>query len=106
MPGPLVTAITPANCAHMGKATPTVPNPRVTVNSQPTVLISSPYVVAACPFATGAGPLPCVTAQFTTAATRVQSGGQPLLLADSQAVTVPNGVPVLFIPDQTRVIAQ
>lgn len=106
MPGPLVTATTTAQCAHMGRATPTVPNPRVNVMGQPTVAITSPYVIAACPFATGAGPLPCVTAQFTTAATRVQSNGQPLLLVDSQAITVPNGVPVLFIPTQTRVIAQ
>jgi hypothetical protein len=105
MPGPLVTALTQAQCVHMGRATATVPNPRVTVNGQPTVAITSPYVIAGCPFTT-ASPQPCVTAQFTTAATRVQSGGQPLLLVDSQAVTVPNGVPVLFIPDQTRVIAQ
>lgn len=107
MPGPLVTATTQAQCVHMGRATPTVPNPRVSVLGQPTVLITSPYVVAACPFTTPGGtPMPCVTAQFTTAATRVQSNGQPLLLVDSQAVTVPNGVPVLFIPGQTKVIAQ
>lgn len=105
MPGPLVTATTPAQCVHMGRATPTVPNPRVVVMGQPTVAITSPYVIAGCPFTT-ASPQPCVTAQFTTAATRVQSNGQPLLLVDSQAVTVPNGVPVLFIPAQTRVIAQ
>ena len=106
MPGPLVTATTTAQCAHMGRATPTTPNPRVTVLGQPTVAITSPYVIAGCPFSTPGGPMPCVTAQFTTAATRVQSSGQPLLLVDSQAVTVPNGVPVLFIPGQTRVIAQ
>jgi hypothetical protein len=105
MPGPLVTAVTTAQCAHMGRATPTVPNPRVTVNAQPTVLITSPYVIAGCPFAT-ASPQRCGSAQITTAATRVMSNGQPLLLADSQAVTVPNGVPIIFIPDQTRVIAQ
>jgi len=105
MPGPLVTATTPAQCVHMGRATATVPNPRVVVMGQPTVAITSPFVIAGCPFTT-ASPQPCVTAQFTTAATRVQSNGQPLLLVDSQAITVPNGVPVLFIPAQTRVIAQ
>ena len=106
MPGPLVTATTNAMCAHAGTATPTVPNPRVTVNGQPTVAVTSPYVIAGCPFANGATPQPCVTAQFTTSATRVQSNGQPLLLIDSQAVTVPNGVPLIFIPAQTRAIAQ
>jgi hypothetical protein len=78
----------------------------VTVLGQPTVLITSPYVIAGCPFTPGTNPLPCLTAQFTTAATRVMSNGQPLLLVDSQAITVPNGVPVLFIPSQTRVLGQ
>lgn len=106
MPGPLVTATTTAQCVHMGRATATVPNPRVTVNGQPTVLMTSPYVIAGCPFSTPGGPMPCVTAQFTTGSTRVLSNGQPLLLVDSQAITVPNGVPVLIIPGQTRAIAQ
>jgi hypothetical protein len=90
----------------MGRATPTVPNPRVSVLGQPTVLMTSTYVIAGCPFSTPGGPMPCVTAQFTTGSTRVLSNGQPLLLADSQAITVPNGVPVLIIPGQTRAIAQ
>jgi uncharacterized Zn-binding protein involved in type VI secretion len=106
MPGPLVTATTTVQCVHMGRAMATVPNPRVMVTGQPTVLMTSPYAIAGCPFATPGGPLPCVTAQFTTGSTRVLSNGQPLLLADSQAITVPNGVPLLIIPSQARVIAQ
>lgn len=105
MPGPLVTATTTAMCSHGGMATPTVPNPRVTVLGQPTVTIASPYVIAGCPFTT-ASPQPCVTAQFMTAATRVQSNGQPLLLIDSQALTVPNAVPLVLIPAQTRAVGQ
>jgi len=106
MPGPLVTVSTTAQCVHMGRATPAVPNPRVMAGGQPTVALTSTYLIAGCPFATGAGPLPCVTAQFTTGSTRVLSNGQPLLLADSQAMTVPNGVPVLIVPGQVRAIAQ
>lgn len=106
MPGPLVTVTTSAHCAHMGTATPMVPSAHVTILGQPAVAMTSQYTIAGCPFSTPGGPLPCVTAQFTTAATRVTSNGQPLLLVDSQAMTVPNGVPVLFIPGQTRVIAQ
>jgi hypothetical protein len=106
MPGPAVTATTTVQCAHMGRGTPTAPNARVSILGQPVVTITSPYTIAGCPFSTPAGPLPCVTAQFTTAATRVQAGGQPILLADSQATTVPNGVPVLIVPGQTRVVAQ
>jgi hypothetical protein len=89
----------------MGRAMPTVPNPRVTAMGQPTVLMTSPYVIAGCPFAT-ASPQPCVTAQFMTGSTRVLSNGQPLILADSQAITVPNGVPLIIIPGQTRALGQ
>jgi hypothetical protein len=93
-------------CAHAGQAQPTVVNPRVLVSGQPTVLISSPYVVAGCtlpppPAANG----PCITAQFVTAATRVSSNGQPLLLLDSQAICAPTGTPLMILVTQTRVTA-
>lgn len=81
-------------------------NPRVTVSGQPTVTIASPYVVAGCtlpppPAANG----PCVTAQFVTAATRVTSNGQPLLLLGSQAICAPTGTPLLIVVTQTRATA-
>jgi hypothetical protein len=90
-------------CSHGGQATPTVVNPRVLVSGQPTVQISSPYVVAGCtlpppPAANG----PCVTAQFVTAATRITSNGQPLLLLESQAICAPTGTPLLIVATQTR----
>jgi hypothetical protein len=93
-------------CAHAGQAQPTTPNPRVLVSGQPTVAITSPYVVAGCtlpppPGANG----PCVTAQFITSATRVTSNGQPLLLLDSQAICTPTGTPLLILVTQTRVTA-
>lgn len=50
-----------------------------------------------------AGNGPCATAQFTTAATRIASEGQPVLLQDSQATCVPTGTPLLIIKTQTRV---
>lgn len=107
MPGPLVTVTDTVMCAHAGRATPVAPNPRVLVNGQPSVTIASIYVIAGCPFLTpGGNPLPCVTAQFITASTRVLSNGQPLLLADSQAITIPNGVPLVNIPAQGRAVAQ
>jgi hypothetical protein len=93
-------------CSHAGQAQPTVPNPRVTVTGQPTVTISSPYVIAGC---TLPPPLvangPCVTAQFVTAATRVTSNGQPLLLFDSQAICAPTGTLLIITVTQTRVTA-
>ena len=106
MPGTLLHVGAQVLCAHAGQAQATVPNPRVMVSGQPTVAMTSPYVVAGCalpppPAANG----PCVTAQFVTAATRVTSNGQPLLLLDSQAVCVPTGTPLMVVMTQMRVTA-
>ena len=104
MPGFLLHLGATVQCAHVGQATPTVVNPRVTISGQPTVLLTSPYVVAGCtlpppPAANG----PCVTAQFVSAATRLTSNGQPLLLFDSQAICAPTGTPLMILVTQTRV---
>jgi len=91
-------------CSHGGQAQPTVVNTSVTVGGQPTVTISSTYTVSGCSFPpppTANGP--CVTAQFVTAATRVTSNGQPLLLLDSQAICTPTGTPLQITVTQTRV---
>lgn len=106
MPGFLLHVGATVLCAHGGQAQPTVPNPRVTVSGQPTVAMTAPYVVAGCafpppPVANG----PCVTAQWVTAATRVTSNGQPLLLLDSQAICTPTGTPLVVAMTQTRVTA-
>lgn len=92
-------------CAHAGQATPTVPNPRVTVSGQPTVLLSAPYVVAGCPFNISGAPSPCVTAQWIVGTTRVTSNGQPLVVQSSQAICTPNGTPLMIVMTQTRVSA-
>src|SRR5215468_7927045 len=104
MPGFLLHVGATVLCSHAGQAQPTAPNPRVLVNGTPTVTLAAPYVVAGCalpppPAANG----PCVTAQFVTAATRVTSNGQPLLLLDSQAICAPTGTPLIIAVTQTRV---
>jgi hypothetical protein len=106
MPGFLLHVGAQVLCSHAGQAQPTIPNPRVLVSAQPTVAITSPYVIAGCtlPPPTAANG-PCVTAQFVTAATRVTSNGQPLLLLDSQAICAPTGTPLLVVLTQTRVTA-
>lgn len=106
MPGFLVHFGAQVLCSHGGQATPTVPNPRVTVSGQPTVLLTAPYVVAGCalpppPAANG----PCVTAQFITGTVRVTSNGQPLLVISSQAICAPTGTPLIIAATQTRVTA-
>lgn len=104
MPGFLLHVGATVLCSHAGQAQATVPNPGVTVSGQPTVTMTAPYVVAGCtlpppPAANG----PCVTAQWTTAATRITSNGQPLLLLDSQAICAPTGTPLMIVMTQTRV---
>ena len=91
---------------HAGQAQATVPNPRVKVSGQMTVQQPNPWMVAGCPFNVSGAPVPCVTAQWVTGATRVLSGGLPLLLQDSQAVCVPNGTGVNILVTQVRVKAQ
>jgi hypothetical protein len=106
MPGFLAHVGAQVLCSHAGQATPTVPNPRVTVSGQPTVLITAPYVVAGCtlppPLAANG---PCVMAQWMSGTTRVLSMGQPLVVQSSQAICAPTGTPLLIVATQTRVSA-
>ena len=104
MPGFLLHVGAQVKCMHAGLATPTTPNPRVTVSGQPTVTMVAPYGIVGCtlPPPTAANG-PCVTAQWMTAATRLTSNGQPLLLLDSQAICAPTGTPLLILMTQTRV---
>jgi len=104
MPGFLLHVGAQVLCSHGGQAQPTVPNPRVLVSGQPTVAMTAPYVIAGCalppPIAANG---PCVTAQWITAATRITSNGQPLLLLDSQAICAPTATPLIIVMTQTRV---
>lgn len=104
MPGFLVHVGAQVLCSHVGQATPTVPNPRVTVSGQPTVLMTAPYVVAGCTFPPPpAANGPCITAQWLIGTTRVLSNGQPLVVQSSQAICAPTGTPLLIVATQTRV---
>ena len=104
MPGFLLHARAPITCAHSGQAQPTSPNSKVLVGGQPIVMQPAPYTIAGCPFTTPAGsPLPCVTAQWITAATRITSNGMPVLLLDSQAICTPIGTPLMITVTQTKV---
>jgi hypothetical protein len=105
MPGFLLHVGATVTCSHGGQAQPTMPNPRVTLMGQPTVLMTSPYVVAGCAFPPPpAANGPCVTAQFLTGSMRVTSMGQPLLLISSQALCAPTGTPLIVAATQTRVV--
>jgi len=104
MPGFLLHLGATVMCAHGGQAQPTVTSPRVTVSGQPITTLPAPYAVAGCPFNVSGSPVPCVTGQWTTSATRVTSNGMPVLLLDSQATCVPNGTPLIISTTQLRVV--
>jgi hypothetical protein len=106
MPGPVLHENAAVLCAHGGQARATVTVPRVKVGGQAVVVQPAPWSIAGCPFTTGSSPQPCVTAQWTSAATRVKAMGSPLLLKDSQATCVPNGTGVTVTATQVRVTAQ
>lgn len=103
MPGMLLHMGATVLCVHAGQAQPTVSNPRVKVGGQPVVTQTSTYSITGCPFATAAGPMPCVTAQWVTGAVRVRAGGAPMLLQDSQAVCAPTGTGLNVLVTQVRV---
>jgi hypothetical protein len=106
MPGFLLHQGAPVTCLHAGIATPTTPNPRVLVSGMPTVLATVPYAIVGCTFpAMSSGAPPCATAQWTTAAVRVTSNGQPLVLIDSIATCLPTGTPLVIAGAQPRVTA-
>ena len=106
MPGFLVQVGAQVLCSHGGQATPTVPNPRVMLSGAPSVLITSPCVIAGCAFPpppTANGP--CVTGQWLSGTTRVLSLGQPLVVQSSSSVCAPTGTPMLITVTQPRVSA-
>ena len=103
MPGFLLHVGATVLCAHGGQAQATAPNPRVMVVGQPIVTMPAPFAVAGCVFNISGAPSPCVLANWVTAATRITSNGQPVLLFDSQAICIPNGTPVIIAATQTKV---
>lgn len=105
MPGFLVHVGASVICAHPGgqaQPQPTAPNPRVRVAGQPIATLSGLYDIKGCSFNPGA-PSPCLTARWTSGATKIRAGGDPVALSDSQAVCAPNGTPLLITKTQTRV---
>ena len=105
MGGFLVQVGATVTCSHGGQAVATTPNPRVTVAGQPTALISGQWAVAGCPLVPPPLP-PCVSAQWGTGTMRVTSNGQPLVVQSGQAISIPNGTPLIPVAVQARVTAQ
>jgi hypothetical protein len=108
MPGFILHQGAQVQCSHAGTAQPTAVVPKVTVGGQPIVVATAQYSIAGCTMPPpNAGNGPCVTATFIapTAATRVTSNGQPVLLNTSQSVCTPTGTPLIIASTQTKVTA-
>ena len=106
MPGFILHTGASVLCMHAGQATPTTTFPKVTLGGQPVITQPTPWTIAGCtlpppPAANG----PCVTAQWITAATKVFTGGAPVLLFDSQAVCTPTGTGLQVVSSQIKVKA-
>ncbi|MGD2114785.1 MAG: hypothetical protein PVG07_07025 [Acidobacteriota bacterium] len=104
MPGFLLDAGATVQCLHSGRAQAAATCPRVKLGGRPAVTQSAPWTVSGCTMPPPpAGNGPCVTARWTSAATRVKAGGQPVLLQDSQAQCTPTGTGLTVVSQQTKV---
>jgi hypothetical protein len=104
MPGPVVHYGATVNCMHGGLAQPLTLSPRVLVSGQMVVTMATPYDVISCGLASTSTP-PCLTAQWTTGATRVFANGSPVIIQTSQAVCTPTGQGLVVVTAQPRVTA-
>ncbi len=95
-------------CAHGGSATVLPAKLRVKASGSPVLVATDAPLVVGCPFATPSGPMPCVAAQVTVAASRVKVSGVPVVTAASVVMTTGSGppVPVTAVLTQTRVTAK
>ena len=105
MPGHLLHEQADVQCLHVpGQAKPMQTDLRVKVSGQRIVTQLAVYTISSCSLPSPpAGNGPCVTANWTSAATRVKASGQPVLLSDSQALCAPTATGLNIVRTQTRV---
>jgi hypothetical protein len=109
MPGFLFHVAAQASCTHGGQLATVSSNTRVLVNGMQVATLPDLFTIAACPFTLPNGtPMPCLTAQWLTPATRILINGSPPILQTSAGLTLnaaqaPQGT-VTAIVTQTRVM--
>lgn len=95
-------------CAHAGQTQIAPGSARVRLSGAPAVTIAHAATIAGCPFNVSGSPSPCVTGQWTSAATRVRIEGAPAVLSTSTGLGIgpaPQG-PLQVTVTQTRVRGQ
>lgn len=85
-------------CPHGGKVVLTTTNNKVLTDHKTATLQSDIHTITGCPFNVNGSPQPCVTLQWTTAATKVTIMKQPVLIKMNtgickNAAQVPQGPP-------------
>jgi hypothetical protein len=107
MPAPLMHTGVQVSCAHGGTATPTAPDPSVTITGQPVVTFLAPfsYSILGCAFPPPpAGNGPCVQGQLASPSTRIRVNGKPVVLMQGPGVCAPTGTPLLPIGPPSTVV--
>ncbi|MFZ7090751.1 hypothetical protein [Primorskyibacter sp. 2E233] len=110
MTTPIVTQGTVITCPHSIPATIMAGGSKLLVAGTPAAVQGDKGMVSGCPFTLPNGkPQPCVTAELTKAASKVQTGGKPVLLLNPSDMCksgdqITNG-PVIWSSPQTKVLA-
>jgi hypothetical protein len=109
MPGPVLHAGASLSCPHGAPITLVVSGPHAIVDGKPAAVLTDAGQIAGCPFMVGNKPQPCVSVKWLAGATRVTSGGKPLLINPAQALClsadqIPAGPPTVS-STQTKVVA-
>jgi hypothetical protein len=108
MPGPVLTTGSSVQCAHIGDGKAVNPVTQVKINGLPVIALSTTYNILPCQAPTmSGGNLPvCVSAQFSIApSTKVFTKFGPVILGTSNGTSLPNGTPLVVVPEQIKVNA-
>jgi hypothetical protein len=105
MSGLLVTSQTMVQCLHGGMAAPGAPNPRVTVNGAPTLLVPTTHAIAGCTLINTIGNPFCVTGIWTAGSKRVTSNNQALVITTGQSKCINTNTQLLVPAPQQKVSA-
>lgn len=105
MSGFLVTSQTTVQCLHGGMAAPGAPNPRVTVNGAPTLLVPTTHAIAGCSLTNTTGAPFCTTGVWTAGTTRVTSNDQALVITTGQSRCINTNTQLTVPAPQQKVSA-
>lgn len=95
--GALLTTASTLQCPHGGMVTAASAGGSAMAGA-PVLTAADTFTIAGCPFATPAGPQPCLTVQWVSTATRVNVGGAAVLTEASVGLCIgaaPQGAVVI-----------